>query len=152
MLLLLSIALATALLLRLGVLPGYRGDFLIGIDGGGQEQLNVKSMQIRETVDQHDTSGTGSATTASKFILQETRIPGKARCRISVQGQYAAGSAGDPPDFSGEALYGIHSVSADAGDTVEGNFNAEEFGNSLNEAGTIDYDLNLISNGAYERT
>ena len=138
------------------VRPGYRGSFGIHIDyttgAITYAVLSLKTMQIRETVDNHDTSGTASPKTSTKNILQETRIAGKARCRVNIGAQWGADGGGDPPDFTGEKLYGNHAITAQAGSQIVGIFLAEDFGNSLNESGTIDYDMSFISDGAYERT
>ncbi len=140
------------------VKPGFRGKFEIHIDYVSSSptyaELNVRQMTVRETVDRHDTSGTASPKTASKFILQETNIPGKARCRVNINAQYQGLSVGasDPPDFGGEKLYGNQAIRAQAGDTVVGVFGVEDYGNSLNVDGTIDYDFAFISNGTYTRT
>ncbi len=148
---LIGVGLVAALLVQ-GVFPGYLGSMQIQIDGGGEVTLGVKSINVRESIDLHDTSSTASPVTPIHSILQETRINGKARLRFNSTAQYDAGGDGDPPDFSGEALYGNQYITADVGYVLAGYFLIDEFGNSLNESGTIDYDLSCLSNGQYTRS
>ncbi len=148
---LIGVGLVAALLVQ-GVFPGYLGSLNIEIDGGSEVELGVRQMNIRESIDLHSTSSTASPVTAIHSILQETRINGQARLRASIQAQYGAQGDGDPPDFSGEALYGSQYITADVGYILTGYFLVDDFGNSLNVDATIDYDLGMLSNGSYTRS
>jgi hypothetical protein len=134
----------------MSVKAGFRGGLSLNIAGAGLIALGIRQMTVRETIDNHDTSSTASAIDVAG-LLPETRIQGKKRCRLNISAQYSAGGAGDPPNFGGTNLYGDIGVQATAGDQVTGNFMVEEYANLLNVDGTIDYELGMISDGAYTR-
>lgn len=130
--------------------PGFTGS--ITIDGA---VMGIRRGSCRETIDTHDTTSTATTQlvgeSGGQSGVHETRIQGKARCRLSVNAQFGADGAGDPPNYTQLTIYGNKAIVYSAGDVVTGNFMFEEYENSLDVDGTIDYSMNLISNGAYTR-
>jgi hypothetical protein len=152
------------------VRPGYTGSVQISIPGNSIALLvlRVKTANARESIDNHDTVGTGSPTNSALTgtgvgvtpNAYGTQIQGKTRLRLSIGGQYSAGGTGDPPQFGNGGVYGTIGVLAQIGDTFSldgGNSlpyaaTVEDLANSLNESGTIDYDLSILSNGPFVRS
>jgi hypothetical protein len=145
----------------IAVRPGYTGSIKLTIPGATGGTLSVKTAQARETVDNHDTVGTASPTVNGGQTALQTSIQGKARLRLSIGAQYSAGGSGDPPQFgagTSGGIYGPLGVIAQIGDIIAGSTSttyasaiAEDFTNSLNESGTIDYSLDMLLNGSYQR-
>lgn len=144
--------LALFCLIYLGtVKPGFRGSLTLNLGGAGALALGIRTGSVRETVDNIPTINTTSTLDASN-IAPETRIQTKKRCRLNASAQFSAGGAGDPPNFAGTNTFGDIPVVAIFGDTITGNFQVEEIGNNIDENADINYDLAMISNGAYTRT
>lgn len=139
----------------MAVSPGYVGSLTLNIGGAGAAVMGIRRGSARETIDTHDTTSTASTQlvgeSGSQAGVHETRIQGKARCRLSVQAQFGADGAGDPPAFTQLTIYGNIPVVYSAGDVITGNFMVEEYENSLDVDGTIDYSLSMTSNGGYTR-
>lgn len=140
----------------MAVKPGFRGAITLNIASGGALALGIKRGSMRETIGNIDTKSTITTLDAAN-LLPVTRIQSTKEWRLSIQAQYSAGGAGDPPGLStggGDAtkIAGNIAVSCQMGDTVAGNFMVEEFENSLDVDGSIDYSLNMVSNGAITRT
>ena len=133
----------------MAVKAGFRGSLTLNIAGGGAVAYGVRQASHRESIQQHDTSSTASTLVSN--VLQSTAVLGKTQGVLSVQAQYSAGGAGDPPAFAAGALYNNIPVVFTGGDTVSGNYQVREYENSFNVDGTIDYDLVMTSNGAITR-
>ena len=139
------------------VLPGYRGKINIAINASSAAtdgDLGVKHADVDETIAKHNTNPPASPTTSTYKILQSTNINGAAQLRLNIQAQFGAQGTLDPPDFTGENLYGPQYVQMIYnGENISGYFNVEHYSDSFDtENGTIDYALGLLSNGPYVRT
>lgn len=120
---------------------GYRGT--IQIDG---DALCVKRINANETADDLDTTSTCITIEGENNVGFETRIPGVKRMEMTVEADYAAGGAGDPPACEvGDTVQ----VDALVGYTIAGNFVVLGFTYTLEVKGLIAYTMTLKSTGVY---
>lgn len=142
----------------MAVKPGYIGALGITIDTatvGSPVVLGIKTGAYRESIQKHNTNSTASPVvtpTNGVPVLQSTNINGSTQGRLHTTAQWGAQGGGDPPDFSGVKLYGTHYVTYQAGTLIVGYMLMEEFANTLNVDGTLDYEMSLLSTGPITRT
>jgi hypothetical protein len=123
---------------------GYRGS--IDLDG---DALCVKRITANETADDLDTTSTCAtldSNQADPATAYETRLPGVKRLEMTVEADYGAGGAGDPPAVDVGDLTAVLAV---VGYLISGNFWVMAFTYALEVKGLISYTMTLKSQGEY---
>lgn len=136
----------------MAIVPGWTASLTTNIAGAGARANNFRRLSNRETVSNADISSSGSSVINN--VLQEQKLQISANSRLTIQAQYSAGGAGDPPAWAAGGVYGNIPVVAGIGSTVSGNFITESLENSgeVSPTGVIDYTWELISNGSVVRS
>jgi hypothetical protein len=94
--------------------------------------INVKSIKVDGQIEPLDVSGTaGTLTGANNDVLASEFVTNASTHTLEIEGDYQAGSAGDPPSFNaGDKLTGI---SVQTGYNYSGDLLVTRFGSRFDD-------------------